>query len=145
MAFVEGIKIDLGNIWEGIGKLATSIREAITGTPSPEKQAAAAAALMQMEFMLTQGQMKINEIEAGHQSIFVAGWRPAVGWVCVLGFGWYYVLAPFTSFGLQVLGLTAPPLPVLDMGELMTLLMGILGLGTMRSFDKMKGTSGPLK
>jgi hypothetical protein len=145
MAFVEGIKIDLGNIWEGVGKLASSIREAITGTPSPEKQAAAAAALMQIEFMLTQGQLKINEIEASHQSTFVAGWRPAVGWVCVFGFAWYYVLAPFTSYAIQIAGYVAPPLPVLDMGELMTLLFGILGLGTLRSYDKSKGTSGTMK
>lgn len=89
---------------------------------------------------LAQQQTDINKIEAGSSSLFVAGWRPACGWVCAIAFAYHYVLQPFISFVLFACGYHFD-LPKFDMEALLTLLLGMLGLGGMRSFDKMKGTS----
>lgn len=78
------------------------------------------------------GQVEINKQEAAHPSVFVAGWRPAVGWVGVLGLFWTFLLSPF-------LDIFVDQMPVIDTDNLMTLVLGMLGLGGMRSFEKIKG------
>jgi hypothetical protein len=88
---------------------------------------------------LAKGQLEINKAEASSGSIFKGGWRPAIGWCCALSLFWTYFLQPFISFGIGVAGADIPPLPQLDMGALMPLMLGMLGLGGMRSFEKMKG------
>jgi hypothetical protein len=89
---------------------------------------------------LAQQQTDINKEEAQSSSLFVSGWRPACAWVCVSAFGYHYVAQPVAVFVLAVNG-TPVPLPAFDMGTMTTVLMGMLGLGGMRSFDKLKGTS----
>lgn len=94
-----------------------------------------------MSLMTTDlAQMEINKAEATHKSTFVAGWRPAVGWVCVASLAYTYILAPL---GNTYLAIKYPDvvLPKLDTTELMTLLFGLLGMGTLRSYDKAQGTS----
>lgn len=87
-------------------------------------------------------QIKVNVEEAKSQSIFVAGWRPGVGWVCASSLAYHYVIQPFLAFTLGAFDVKVI-LPSLDMGELMTLLLGLLGLGAMRSYDqKQKGANG---
>ena len=88
---------------------------------------------------LAKGQLEINKAEAQHRSIFVAGWRPFVGWTCGIALAWHFVLAPFVIFASAYAGITLPDLPQFDMSSLLTVLMGMLGLGGMRSFEKMKG------
>ena len=88
---------------------------------------------------LAKGQLEINKAEAQHRSIFVAGWRPFVGWTCGIALAWHFVLAPFVIFASAYAGVTLPDLPQFDMSSLLTVLMGMLGLGGMRSFEKMKG------
>ena len=88
---------------------------------------------------LAKGQLEINKAEASHRSIFVAGWRPFVGWTCGVALAWHFVLAPFIIFGSAYAGVPLPDLPQFDMSSLLTVLMGMLGLGGMRSFEKMKG------
>ncbi len=83
-------------------------------------------------------QLKVNAVEANHRSIFVAGWRPFIGWVCGFGIGYHYVLQPFLIFGVAAWGGDLPELPKLDSGQLMALVGSLLGLGTMRSMDKAK-------
>jgi hypothetical protein len=87
-----------------------------------------------------QNQTEINKEEAKSSSLFVAGWRPACGWVCAVAFGYHYVVQPSVAFGLSAFGIHVV-LPQFNMDTLMTLLAGMLGLGGMRSFDKVKGTS----
>lgn len=82
-------------------------------------------------------QMAINTEEAKSNSLFVAGWRPAVGWICVLAFGYCFVLNPFLQTILGIWGIVVPSV-MLNIPELMTILMGMLGLGAYRSFDKAK-------
>lgn len=85
-------------------------------------------------------QMDINKEEAKHPSIFVAGWRPAVGWVCVIALGGQFVIFPIMDW---MCAIWWPDVvaPSLEMHELMTLLMGLLGMGTLRTFDKTQGTA----
>ena len=88
---------------------------------------------------LAKGQLEINKAEAGHKSIFVAGWRPFIGWTCGVALAWHFVIAPFIMFFSAYFGLDMPALPNFDMGSLITVLMGMLGLGGLRTFEKYKG------
>ena len=84
---------------------------------------------------LAKGQMEINKTEAAHKSLFVAGWRPAIGWICGLGMASNFLLIPVANFVLALTG-SAIVVPLLDTGEMMPVLMGMLGLGAMRTYEK---------
>jgi hypothetical protein len=88
---------------------------------------------------LAKGQLEINKVEASHKSIFVSGWRPFIGWTCGVALCWHFVLQPVTLFVCSYIGLTIPTLPEFDMGSLMTILGGLLGLGGLRTYEKQKG------
>ena len=88
---------------------------------------------------LAKGQLDINKEEAKHRSIFVSGWRPSVGWVCSIAMAYHFVVQPLIVFGVTVAGVEIPELPKFDMNSLMTVLMGMLGLGGLRTFVKTKG------
>jgi len=82
-------------------------------------------------------QVELNKIEAAHRSLFVAGWRPAIGWVCALGLGYEYLANPLLSFILAHYHLAA--LPRTGVKELYPLLFAMLGFGGLRSWEKKKG------
>ena len=88
---------------------------------------------------LAKGQLEINKMEAQHRSIFVAGWRPFLGWGLSFAMIWHFVLAPITIFGFSYAGVEAPEFPAFDMDSLMTVLLGMLGLGGLRTVEKVKG------
>ena len=88
---------------------------------------------------LAKGQIDINKEEAKSRNIFIAGWRPFVGWTCGLALFWHFLGLPVTLFITGWFDLQHPPLPEFDMNSLMTVLLGMLGLGGMRSFEKFKG------
>jgi phenylpyruvate tautomerase PptA (4-oxalocrotonate tautomerase family) len=88
---------------------------------------------------LAKGQIDINKEEAKSRNIFIAGWRPFVGWTCGLALFWHFLGLPVTLFITGWFNLQHPPLPEFDMSSLMTVLLGMLGLGGMRSFEKFKG------
>jgi hypothetical protein len=90
---------------------------------------------------LAKGQLEVNKIEAGHRSRFVAGWRPFIGWTCGVALAWHFVAAPLLTFVFAYLGADLPQLPSFDMDALMTVLLGLLGLGGLRTFEKAKGLS----
>ena len=85
------------------------------------------------------GQIEINKAEAQHRSVFVAGWRPFLGWGLAAAMIWHFVLAPVTMFGFAYAGMEPPDLPTFDMDSLMTVLLGMLGLGGLRTVEKVKG------
>ena len=85
-------------------------------------------------------QLGINKVEAAHRSMFVAGWRPFIGWTCGVALMYTYVLQPILVFGLAQAGYLVE-LPKMDLGELMPVLMGMLGLGGLRSWEKVKGVA----
>ena len=88
---------------------------------------------------LAKGQLEINKAEAASGSVFKGGWRPFIGWVCGVAFAYHFVLQPLIVFGVTAAGVEIPALPEFDMGSLMTVMMGMLGLGCLRSFEKSKG------
>ena len=86
-------------------------------------------------------QVEVNKQEAQHRSIFVAGWRSFVGWVCGIALAYHFVLAPIILFSVSITGVQIPELPSFNMETLTTVLLGMLGLGGLRSFEKYKGVS----
>ena len=79
------------------------------------------------------GQLEINKVEAAHKSLFVAGWRPAIGWVCMLGLLYNTIIANVLSIWIEV--------PEVDTRLLVPVMMGMLGLGAMRSYEKVNHVS----
>lgn len=96
---------------------------------------------LQAQVQLIIAQTEINKIEASSSDRFVSGWRPFVGWVCGTALAYQFIAEPLLRFIAQVVFKYGGTFPVLQLGELNTILIGLLGLGAMRSFDKTKGTS----
>ena len=90
---------------------------------------------------LAKGQLEINKAEAASASVFKGGWRPFIGWTCGAAFAYHFVLQPFLLFAIAVFGLDIPALPAFDMSTLMTVLMGMLGLGGLRTYEKKTGVT----
>ena len=84
-----------------------------------------------------QAQLEINKKEAEHPSLFVSGWRPAVGWVCVLGMAGNFITIPFTNMILELFEYDVV-IPLIDMETLLPVLLGMLGLGAMWTVEKVK-------
>tara|TARA_B100000927_G_scaffold8161_1_gene6650 strand:- start:2214 stop:2594 length:381 start_codon:yes stop_codon:yes gene_type:complete len=103
------------------GNLAWEIREAIKGKELDPNE-------------IIELQTKINEIEAGHRTVFVAGWRPFIGWVCGVALAYNFVIRDLFIWITK----TADAPPALQMEHLMTVLLGMLGLGGLRTFEKIK-------
>lgn len=119
--------------------------------PDPAQKSAAALALLQLqqsgelaamtaETDLAKGQLQVNSVEAASPATFVSGWRPFVGWVCGIGLASQFLIAPLATWGASLLG---HPIayPALDLGTLMTLLLGMLGLGAARTVEKIQGVA----
>ncbi len=89
---------------------------------------------------IAKSQIEVNKAESQSGSVFIGGWRPATGWVCVLGFGVNFLVIPLTNLFLSV---TENPLlvPSLDVSEMMPVLLGMLGLGSMRTVEKTKNVA----
>ena len=116
--------------------------------PDPAQQAEAKLKLMTME---QEGEFKeldaslqrdiqqiaLNKIEAGSDNLFKSGWRPFIGWTCGFGFVYAVLIYPILSWAAIVFNITPPP--NLDTSVLMSVMLGMLGLGGMRSYEKFKG------
>jgi|TARA_R110000803_G_scaffold71866_1_gene135323 hypothetical protein len=83
-------------------------------------------------------QLEVNKAEAASGSLFKGGWRPAIGWICGLALLWSFILQPFLVFFLLVFGVDLPPLPEVGTADLMPILLGMLGLGGLRSYEKVQ-------
>jgi len=109
-----------------LGSFAKDLREAIKGKEiDPEKA-----------IELIKVQNEVNKIEAQHRSIFVAGWRPFIGWVCGLALLYNFILRDIIAW----LSPGVMP-PALQMDQLITILLGMLGLGGLRTYEKLKDKS----
>ena len=109
--------------------------------PDANAREAAAAQIAAQVHAQTMAQIEVNKVEAASQSLFVAGWRPFVGWVAGGAYAYTFVVQPFLVFLLTAaqVHIDIAQLPTLDMGELGVLLFGMLGLGGMRTLEKIKG------
>jgi hypothetical protein len=85
-------------------------------------------------------QVALNKIEAAHKSIFVAGWRPMIGWTLAVSLAYQFIVAPLIYYIAQVSGIEIPPLPSLD-ENLWELLTGMLGMAGLRTFERMRGAA----
>lgn len=95
-------------------------------------------AYLDADVKLALEQIRTNQAEATTDT-FRGGWRPAVGWICAGGLAYQYMLRPVLPWFAAVLGADVPPLPALDMGDLITILLGMLGLGGLRSWERARG------
>ncbi|CAB4156291.1 Holin of 3TMs, for gene-transfer release [uncultured Caudovirales phage] len=112
----------------------------------PDPNVAAEAKLKLLELQQTgylaeiASQTETNKVEAASASVFVAGWRPFIGWVCGSGLAIQFIVAPMAMWIASLFGHVIQ-FPSLDMGTLLTLLGGMLGLGGMRTFEKLNGVA----
>jgi Holin of 3TMs, for gene-transfer release len=119
-----------------VAGLATTVIEKIWPNKTEQEKAELAAALA-----LVQGQLEVNRAEAASSSVFVAGWRPFVGWVCGAACAWNWIGLPVTKMGLALAGWPALDLSPADLTEMLPVLMGMLGLGALRTAEKFKGVA----
>ena len=124
----------LGGIVAGLAK---GLDDLFTSDEEREAAKLKLATLMQQPHML---QAVANIEGAKHRSIFVAGWRPAIGWVAALGFGYQFLILPFAGL-INAYAQLPAELPNLAGEQLMTLVLSLLGLGGMHTFEKYKGAS----
>jgi len=104
---------------------------------TPDEKRAAEIVNRKLQSKPDELQAEINKIEAGHRSIFVAGWRPAVGWICVFALGWGWILAPVVQFMWP-----DRTLPAIEIGQAISLIMAMLGMGALRSYEKKNNLTG---
>lgn len=97
--------------------------------------------LLEMQHAELMGQIQVNQEEAKSKSIFVAGWRPFVGWSCGAAFAYNFMIQPLLTFILISCGVNLDKLPTLDISQMMPVLLGMLGLGAMRSYEKKNGVN----
>lgn len=114
---------------------------------SDEERQAAKLKIMELHAAGGLAQLQVNMKEAEHKSLFVAGWRPAVGWICVTALGWTYILYPMFTAIVSYIAIAQgvevdfSGVPQADMGTMMPVLMGMLGLGAMRTWEKQQGVA----
>ncbi len=131
--------LGIGKIVESVGNIADNL---IT---SKEEKLKIALDEKKMYNELMQGQLEVNKEEARHGSIFVAGWRPFIGWVGGIALAYQFLLYPLLIWGWTICQAKGwipeeiDPPPVFDGGPLFAIVTGMLGIGGMRSYDKMKG------
>jgi hypothetical protein len=138
----------IGSVADILGKVFDKVSHYI---PDPQQKAEAQQKLAEMaqaeEFKqidavlsAAQQQADINKQEAASNSLFVAGWRPFVGWVCGFALAYAAIVDPLARFSAEVIFKYTGAFPLIDTTVTMQVLFGMLGLGAMRSFDKSKGT-----
>ena len=103
-----------------------------------EERKAAELLKAKMAARPAEAQIELNKIEAQHRSIFVAGWRPCVGWVCAAALAWHFILSDLTAWVCAAAGWPAPP-ALAGTETLVTVLMSLLGLGALRTAEKFGG------
>lgn len=113
-----------------VADLAKTAVNAIWPDKTEQEKAQLAAAVA-----LVQGQLQINQAEAANPSVFVSGWRPFIGWVCGSGFAWNWIGLPIAKAVMVAAGHPIEVSPA-DLGEMMPLLLGMLGLGGLRTVEK---------
>ena len=96
---------------------------------------------LQAALLVVQGQLQVNQAEAGSRSMFVAGWRPFIGWVCGAACAWNWVGLSIAKALLPVFGGPSISMEPADLTEMLPVLVGMLGLGGYRTFEKVKGVT----
>lgn len=128
-------------VW--VATLAPFVDKILDMIPNPEARAKAkqdlTLELVRIDAEQRIAQVELNKTEAQHANVFVAGWRPFIGWVGGVSLAWTFLLHPLMTWVATVSGYTGT-FPELNTDPLMTLVLAMLGVGAMRSFDKFNGT-----
>ena len=127
---MSGINIDFTALFGVLDDLFTS----------DEERNEAKFKILQLQAAGHLAQIDVNKTEAASSSIFVAGWRPFIGWVCGLAFAWHFLMLPIVTAVLATLMIPFVP-PAFEMQALLTVLGGMLGLGAMRTHEKVNGVA----
>ncbi len=106
-----------------------------------EEKRAFETVMARMAMEPAKAQVELNKIEAGHRTMFVAGWRPFIGWTCGIALAYNYIARDLLAWAVTASGSTMALPPALQMEHLMTILLGMLGLGGMRTVEKLANTS----
>jgi hypothetical protein len=138
---LKGAGEAVGAVGKTVIDIGKGIKTLITGKLDPETQEKLDQQWLELENSALAQQNRINEIEAQSTSFFVAGWRPAIGWICGAGLAFEYLIRPLFQWGLALAGHPEILIPGLDTGLMYPLLAGLLGLGTMRSVEKIKNAA----
>lgn len=119
------VNLDVSQVMQGIGELAKDVRQAVTGKdPEAESKSLALTAA------IADAQAKINLAEASNPNVFVSGWRPFIGWLCGIGIGIQFIYMPIFN-----------PDSRYDFSELLNLVIAMLGIGALRTYEKIQGVS----
>lgn len=125
----------------GIGEaVAAGLKVLDKFVPDPAAKAQAEAELRAALMAWDAQQTKVNEVEAANPNIFVSGWRPALGWTCAFAFAFIYIIGPIVAW-IAMLSGSSIPLPKFDADALISLTLGMLGLGGLRTFEKIRGVT----
>lgn len=134
----------MAGIFDLTGFLTPLVAKLTDEIPDPVERAKAreeaTTQMLQFVTQQNQAQLAVDQAEANNKNVFVAGWRPAIGWACGAAFTWQYVAEPVAQFTLAAFGHPVV-LPVLNIGDMMPVLMGMLGLGGMRTYEKVTGVA----
>ena len=131
-------------IGDAIASLLGKVIDRAWPDPAAKAQAAQALAELQQagEFKVLDAELdamrmqaSVNQVEAAHSSVFVAGWRPAIGWVCAGSLAWHFIGRPVAT------AISGAAIPEIDLGDLITITGGMLGLATLRGMDKWRGVA----
>jgi hypothetical protein len=122
----------------GVGAVS-SLVETVIGKIWPDKSAAEAQQLA-AAVMVVQGQLDINKTEAANPNVFVSGWRPALGWICGAACAWNWIGLPIFKVAIAFTAYKIEVSPA-NITEMMPILMGMLGLGSLRTLEKINGVA----
>lgn len=117
-----------GGIIEGAKGIAGIVDQFME---TPDEKRAAEIIYHKLQQRPDELQVEINKVEAGHRSLFVSGWRPAVGWLCAGALGWGWIFAPILQFFYP-----EKIMPTIEVGEAISLIMAMLGMGVLRTYEK---------
>jgi len=134
------VDIDVG----GLAKTVTSFFDDLFTSDEERLEAERKIALVLQADRLAQ--VEVNKKEAQHRSLFVAGWRPAIGWSSAAGIFYHFIGQPLAQWSVEVIALwkdikDVPMLPTLDVGELISLALAMLGVAGYRTYEKVKGVA----
>ncbi len=124
-------------------ELVSSIISRVWPDASEENKAKLVLALQQDENFtkLMSSQIAVNATEAANPNMFVSGWRPFIGWICGLAMAWVYMIEPIIVFIGAATGHPVTNLPTLNSTDMITVLLGLLGMGGLRTFEKVQGVA----
>lgn len=120
--------------------VAAAIQDPANALKIVQLQANQELQLATLQQQLELAQAQTNTEEASSRSLFIGGWRPAVGWSCAAAFCYAFIVAPFSTWIATLTGHPVP-LPTLDLSQMMPVLLGMLGLGGLRTYEKVRGVS----